>query len=132
MLAARTALLAAGMGATEEASASLDLIRAQYRGAADGTLADQANLAFSYAQGSAGFPSNETRAAFWAQESAIGGSYPGQVGFGHLRFSGSGVPVSRVEGYLWVKRAAEQHGEAQTTLRKFERQMTAEELRAVR
>jgi hypothetical protein len=132
LLAARKALQAEGVGTMEQTSDSYDLIRTQYRGSVAGTRLDQAGLGLTYAKGNGTqFPSNPTRAAFWAQESAMSGNYAGQIGFGILRFDGTGVPVNRIEGYQWIQRAAALNASAESILRDFEKKMTADELRAV-
>lgn len=108
-----------------------DAVLKAYMGAVNGVSRDQASLGLFYAQGKDTRTStNTTRSAYWSHKSALGGNAVGQMGLGIMLFSG-GIQQDKVNGYLWVKKAGVAGLNIADTLRGFEEEMSAEQLKAV-
>lgn len=109
-----------------------DAVLMAYIGAVNGNARDQAGLGLFYAQGKDGrTPTNTKRSAYWSHKSALGGNAVGQMGLGIMLFSG-GIQQDKVNGYLWVKKAGAAGLNVANTLRGFEAEMSAEQIRAAR
>lgn len=133
LMAAQKEMVEAGVAHEEPASKDYDLIRSTYRDAIRGDAVAQAGLGTMYSLGRGTlFPVNLTRAAFWAQQSAVAGNSVGQISYGVLRYGGGGVQQDKVDGYRWVQKAAVTDPSLKELMGQLEAGMSPEELRAVR
>lgn len=110
-----------------------DGLRLTYLKAIAGDARAQYLIGLAYLEGKdARLPSNPMRSAHWPRLSALAGSPVGQLGYGVLLFYGDGIQQDRINGYLWVKKAAQSGLDVSSTLNRFEGGMSATELQAVK
>lgn len=107
--------------------------RAMYMQSVDGDMRAQSSLGLAYVQGKdPRVPIDSTRSAYWSRKSALAGNPVGQLGYGILLFRGAGIQQDRINGYLWMKKAAQSGLVVSSTLNRFEAELSAPELQAVK
>lgn len=107
--------------------------RTMYIRSVDGDIRAQSSLGLAYVQGDdPRVPIDYKRSAHWSRKSALAGSLVGQLGYGILLFRGDDIQPDRINGYLWMKKAAQGGLDVSATLNRFEAEMSAAELQAVK
>lgn len=107
--------------------------RTMYIQSVDGDVRAQSSLGLAYVQGKdPRTPIDPTRSAHWSRKSALAGNPVGQLGYGILLFRGDGIQPDRINGYLWMKKAAQGGLDVSSTLNQFEAEMSTAELQAVK
>jgi hypothetical protein len=107
--------------------------RAMYISSVEGDIRAQSSLGLAYVQGKdSRVPINFTRSAHWSRKAALAGNPVGQLGYGILLFQGDGIQPDRINGYLWMRKAAKGGLDVSSTLTRFEKAMSAAELQTVK
>ena len=127
LLEAHDNLVSGGI-ASEPEGDDRKFIAQVYRDAIAGSAVDQNALSTSYVQGLNFFPTDYSRALFWARKAALQGDKVALSGCGLMLFFGKGIEADRVNGYKLIAASGEEGVGTAELLQDLKQSMSPQEL----